>query len=340
MSTTPRPAVSSAVLRYPSAFYAARNPHAPAVARRVEAFLRRTGVIADNKGQRVFDRLDVAGYAGLPFPFAGREELSALSAFLTLWIFYDDIIEEQGEPHLLEIERAIRGDGSEPTDPCHRAFWDLGRRFRAEMSHAWMDRHTARFIEWIRAVKDEGRLAQELRRTGRSPLAREFVPVRMVSVGALPVFCWIEYVTGIELPDALLADPRVRTIERCATEVIAAVNELTGWSKDQEARWPNLVDAVAAEERISTGRAFSRVAAKHNARVEEMCEAMNDLVREMALRSRIAEWIRAIGHITLGLARWHERAPRYRTSHDLGGGEEARIEIQLYRSEPQVWLAA
>jgi hypothetical protein len=189
-------------------------------------------------------------------------------------------------------------------------------------------------------VADEGRLARSLRQTGRSPPAREFVPVRLVSVGALPVFSWIEYVTGVELPAKVQADERIRRIERCATEAIATVNELAGWSKDRESRWPNLVDAIAAEEGLSPTRAFARAAAKHNARVCEMVGAMAELLCDPELAPVVAGWVGAIGHITLGLARWHERAPRYRTRHEVGDGEEVRIEITLAESEAPARLAA
>ena len=330
------------VLRYPDAWSAPPNPHGPAIARRVEGFLRRHGVIADESGQRIFEHLDVAGYAGLPFPHAGREELTTIAAFLTLWIYYDDGVEERGEPAIASMERAVRGDGPGPveTDPCHRAFWDLGRRFRAAMSPAWVDRHAARYIEWLRAVSDEARLARSLRATGRSPLARDFLPVRLVSVGALPVFSWVEYVTGVELGQGLISDERIRLVERCATEVIATVNELAGWAKDRKAQWPNLVDAIAAEERLSTARAFARAAAKHNARVDEMARAMEDLLSDPAVSPAVADWTRAIGHITLGLARWHQRAPRYRTRHDVGDGQEVSIVLDLVPGEAAGRLAA
>jgi Terpene synthase family 2, C-terminal metal binding len=343
MSIDIRPSVShSIVLRYPTAWGAPRNPHASAVARRVESFLRRNGVLAGPDGQRLFERLDVAGYAGWPFPCAGREELTTIASFLTLWIYYDDVVEERGEQDVMGMERAVRGDSSQGAlhDPCHRAFLELGRRFRSAMSPVWVGRHAARTIEWLRSVSDEARLAAALRASGRSPLARDFLPVRLVSVGARPVFCWVEYMTGTELPEVALADERVHLIERCAVEVIASVNELMAWSKDREARWPNLVDAVAEEERLTPARAFACVAAKHNARVDEMAGAMDDLRADRALGPIVADWVRAMGHITLGLARWHEGAPRYRTRQDVGNGQEVNITIELTRGKDAFRVAA
>lgn len=343
MSIDVRPTVAqSVVLRYPAAWCAPRNPHAPAVSRRVESFLRRTGVLAGADGQRLFERLDVASYSGRPFPYAGREELTTIASFLTLWIFYDDIIEERGEQDIAGLARAVRGDSSQLAfnDPCHRAFLELGRAFRAAMSPAWVERHTARTIEWLRSVGDEARLAAALRRRGRSPLFREFFPVRLVSVGAMPVFCWVEYMTGTELPEDALADERVRLIERCAAELIGTVNDLMAWSKDRDARWPNLVDCLAEEEGIPLDRAFARLAARHNARAHEMAVAMEDLLSDRARGPLLADWARAMGHIVLGLARWHEVAPRYRTRQDIGGGQEVHITIEHAPAEQALGLAA
>lgn len=330
------------VLRYPSAWCAPRNPHAPAATRRAEELLRRAGVIHDAAGERLFERLDVPDYSGLPFPHAGREELTNVAVFLTLWIFYDDVVEERGESALASVERALRGEAAPAArrEPCHRAFLELGRRFRAVMSPVWMERHAARYMEWLRSVGEETKLARRLRETGRSPHAREFLPVRRVSVGALPVLCWVEYVTGVEVPPAVLADDRVRRIELCAAEAIASVNEIAGWWKDRESRWPNLVDCIAAEEGLSMPRAFARAAAKHNACVDEMRRAMDDLLADPALGPFLADWTRAVGQITLGFARWHQRAPRYRTKHDLGDGQEVTMEIALSPSRATAPLAA
>src|SRR5262245_11753649 len=106
MTSRPR-RIHHLALEYPEELGTAINRHAQPVERNVEEWRRSVGVVRDARTEQVFRRLHVAGYGGWPFPRASRYRLETITRFLSLWIFYDDLIEGHGEPREDALRQAI-----------------------------------------------------------------------------------------------------------------------------------------------------------------------------------------------------------------------------------------
>src|SRR5262245_42207121 len=148
-------------LVYPFSWKVSFHPLAERIERRTEAWLEDIGVIHDDSGRKRFRDLAVWAYAGWSFPQGDEERLETIMAFLALWIFYDDVIEEGDDGILAKIKDAI---GGKPAvfpggGPHYRAWWELGQRYTRFMSRSWLDRHAERFEEWVLAVREELEIA-------------------------------------------------------------------------------------------------------------------------------------------------------------------------------------
>lgn len=107
--------------------------------------------------------------------------------------------------------------------------------------------------------------------------------------------------------------------------MMAIVNDLLGWSKDRDARWPNLLMCVAADI-ASMEQAFVHLATLQDLRVAEMAQCVDALLADASVPLSVIEWARAMRHLVSGFGSWHVRSPRYRSVHELEGGKRVRID--------------
>jgi len=201
------------------------------------------------------------------------------------------------------------------------------------MSEAWLDRHALRFSEWLWSVRDESTAAQVFRRSGVVPTAAAHLARRRLNIGMLPNVDFIEYQHGRELPEAVFQMPEVIAITHAACEMVAIVNDLFGWSKDQSAGWPNLVSSIQHDLGSSLEEAFERAVAMNDARIQTVTELESRALAKVDGDPLVRDWLRALRHVVHGFARWHQMAPRYRSVFDLGGARTLRIDVRT-RSQP------
>lgn len=314
-------------LAFPPSWVAPRHPDAQDVQDQAEVWFRRLGVIHDPVTAARFRGMAVADYGGLPFPLASREGVEAATRFLSLWLLYDELLEGVGERAGPLVTAALRGEGDAPAGPpCLRGWWELGRTFRARMSPRWLERMARRFADWLGSVDDEAQLAAGTRH-GRPPSLSEYLAVRTINIGVYPTLLLIELATGVEVPPELAARPAFQTIELLAAGLITIANDLFAFSKDAEQRWPNLVTSIAADEGLSLRGAFARAAALHRAWLAELLCAEEALLAEAQDDLGARRWLRGVHHVISGLTRWHQRAARYRSVHDLPDGGPIQLAL-------------
>lgn len=314
-------------VHYPEEWGTTLNPGAPAVERRVEAWLRRLGVVDGTASLEVLRNLHVAGYGGWPFPSASPHRLETITRFLTLWIFYDDRIEGHGEPREEALLAAIRGEEGAAglDDPCLRGWWEIARRYRGAMSSAWLDRLGTRFLEWARSLRDEAAQVSHMRAGGGHPSLADYLSVREISVGLLPTLGFIEYDLGAELPASLHEHPAMRELCRLAAWVVAIFNDLLAFSKDERARWVNAVSSARHERDRGLAFAFARTVALHNRCVFRMLAVEESLLADPAGGPLLRAWLERLHQIVPGLARWQLEARRYSSAHLISADEEVHL---------------
>lgn len=316
-------------LRFPTTWAVALPGHAPEMAARAEEWLRVRGVVRDEASARKFAELAVAEYANWPFATAAAAEAEVITAFLALWIFYDDVLEEADDGQRVRICDAIAGrpDTCPEGDAHLRCWWELGRRCADRMGPAWVERHAARFLAWVDAVRDESTAAAAFRRSGVSPASAEHLARRRLNIGMMPNIDFIEYQLGRELPAAVVEDPAVVRLSWLAAEAVAIINDLFGYAKDRHLRWANLVGCVQSESGASLGEAFATVVAMLGERIAAItaCEVE---VRRRVRDAAIEPWLQGMRHVIYGFARWHAMAPRYAAQYGLEDGRTLVLVVE------------
>lgn len=312
-------------LEYPAAWQRPRNPLAPAAAAFTRAFLAEAGLVPDAATAEKLDRMDVAGYGGWPFGQADLGTLETVTAFLTLWILHDDLLEGGAAPQAEEIVRAVRGEGPRPDDPFHRAWWELGRRSQG-LGRAALARHCERFRDWLASLEVEAGLVRR-ERSGDPCSFEEYMAWRRINVGVLPTLDFLELDLGESLPVELWQDPRLNVLERLAADLVALQNDLYGYRKDLRDRWPNAVRQLEAAGR-SPAAAFAWVARHHNQLVEELDRQGRAFVRQRG-SALLAAWWQRLSSLVAGFACWHAEAARYGGDLLLGG-----IAVRLAIDQP------
>lgn len=317
-------------LRYPASWAAARNPEAERVERGTHRWLDERGLLPDPAAHHRYRKLSVADYVGWPFPAATGGRFDVIARFFSLWIFYDDRLEEaddgQGEA-LLAATAGAPVLGSD--DPYVHAWWELGRACAEEMSPAWSRRHALRFREWADAVRTESVAAARLRETGELPRALDHLDARILNIGMLPSVDFLDWQRGYELPEAVVAHPAFAAMERHAAAMVAIQNDLHGQAKDRRARWCNLVDCLAAEHGIPLDEAFQRAVDLHDAHAAGLRRAELRLGDAFPEVPALPVWLRDLHQMIHGFAVFHATAPRYDTTFETAPGMSVRLVLTL-----------
>lgn len=320
-------------LTYPPSWSVALSPLAPEMERRAEAWLRANGVIHDEASAEKFRKLAVGPYANWPFPTASSEKSEVITKFLSLWIFYDDVIEERDDGQQALINQVIGGRPAVfPGGNAHlRCWWELGQSYAKVMSGSWLDRHAQRFSSWVRSVRDECIAANQFRESGIYPSAAKHLERRRMNIGMIPNLDFLEYQMDWELSPDQLADPEMKRLENLSAEVVAILNDIFGFGKDQRLRWCNLVSCLAQEFRISLAEAFKWVCDMHNARVRDIMLLEPELIARSREPQQLVRWLNGLHHIMYGFARWHSMAPRYSSFHEIGEQRILKIAVRQIR---------
>ncbi|MGW7005818.1 terpene synthase family protein, partial [Streptomyces sp. NPDC054933] len=310
--------VEKVIVRYPEHWFAPVNPLQGAVEGDARAWFAKLHVVRGAKEERVFEAMSVGRYGGCPFPFAGWQELQTVTRALSLWIFWDDAIEGTTTPPE-SVGKAIRGElkGFRKGSPYLRGWWEIGRRFRATMSEAWLREQEKRFDRWIDSVSKEAKVVSTSRRTGRQPPVAEYLALKAVIGGALPVTHWIEYAQRQELDPATRAHPARWDVEVLTASIIGVVNDLVGVTKDFAADWPNVVRSFADEQHCRTEEAFGLAVRLHDDLVHSLQDAEERLLKD-ADGPAARRWLDGIHHLCTGFAGGPASAPRDPGVHRIG----------------------
>lgn len=307
-------------LVYPREWAVPLNPLAKEMESRALLWLKNRGVIYDRATEEKFLKLSVGEYANWPFPLADAERAEIITKFLALWIFYDDLIEEQDDGQLHLIDQAILGqDPRSPHGSPHlKCWWELGRAYARLMSVNWCRRHAKRFHEWVLSVREESRVAQVFRHSGKYPSSISHLERRRLNIGMIPNIDFLELQMDWELSPEYLGDPALLELENISAEVVAIINDFFGYSKDMKLKWCNLVSCLMDDFKINPQESFQWVANLHNSRVLRFDQVAGELLDRWEGRPQLAQWVQGLRYIMYGFAKWHSRAPRYCHQHQLG----------------------
>jgi hypothetical protein len=137
--------------------------------------------------------------------------------------------------------------------------------------------------------------------------------IRSASVGALPTFYFIELVDGFALPEAVVADERIRELHSLGAKIIFTANDLLGLQKDLLGGWPNLVTVMQQAHQIGLAEACERAVDLHNREVLAF-RALEALVPSFGPDTDpfVHHYVERMHNVMCGFAEFERQAERYR----------------------------
>lgn len=194
------------------------------------------------------------------------------------------------------------------------ALWATGERrgweaidmlLGTSMSREWLTRYRTHVREWVNSLD---------RAPAGGPVG-EYLARRRTAVGMRANLDLIEYQIGWELPAEVIADEDLRGMLDAAADCVTLLRELFGYGGGQA----GLVDAVMREFGDDFGDAFKWVSHMHQRQVRELRERETRLVARYPEHPMLLAWSGALHCAIYGLAQWHSRARRNRTTHSSDG---------------------
>ena len=306
-------------LAFPAEWRQSRNPLAEPAAAWARTFLAESGVLADPAAAATVETLDLAGYSGFAFYAADRGLLCTVTAFLALLELEGDRLAATGGG-AAEADESIllvawRGDGTRPPDPLHAAYWELAQRYHKKVGRAFLSRHAerCRAFRRCRAAAGQDAAAASL------PL---YLERRREGSLALLLLDFLELDASEALPEELVTDPRLPSLERLAADITTLQQELV----EAASGGSNAARLLAADELASPLEAFRQLVELHNRKVAELDRVGRAMARDYRSTPFASFWIR-VGGLLAGLGRWHADNLRRRGDSATLGGRLCRLSL-------------
>jgi hypothetical protein len=278
---------------------------------------------------RAWRLTDLASYA---YPDAAGEELDLVTDAVCLGFPLDDQFDgELGR----QPERAARlsaglsaipyqAPGARPRldTPLARAYADLWRRTARGMSSAWRRRAAANLTRFFHAYVEEA----TNRHRGTELTEAAYVALRRHAVGTAPCFDLIERAGRFELPARAHRSPELRTLVRCAGDVVFLCNDAHSVEREEAQGDPhNLVLIRQRDRGCGRREAIDQVGALVRARVERF-QALAGRLPETAARLRLdaagrehlERYADGLRSWMIGNQLWGVESPRY--AHHTAAG--------------------
>jgi hypothetical protein len=329
-------------LRYPRQWFTPVHPLAEQAEEQTRQWLAGLGLLDSAQAQAKFRHLGVARYGGWPLYNTDPEALVTITRFLTLWIYYDDMLEGLGEGREELAVSAIRGDGDfvpPQGGSAHlKAWWQTALRYRQRMSAAWCAHMGELFKEWLGSVKAEAEQLRLLRTQQRHPNTRGYLECRRASIGVYPTLCLLEYAIGQALPTSMREHPAMRQLMRGAAEMVLVQNDMVSVAKDAKEQLLNLYFCLSQD--LGQAEAICReIERLHDHGLKSFLDGKKILLQEFAENSSegtlLRKWITAAETMCHGFARWHVSNTRYAPRLQLDGTPPIRIHVEYMRTSAE-----
>lgn len=276
--------------------------------------LSRFSLIKNDHDRAVVDKFACGWYGGLSSPRSNFRDGLMLTQYVSLWLFWDDLVVGRDMSWGVEAVVAALTDERPPdtSDGVVLAWHDLCNRLRKLQTEGWQGRLAYDMEIWMRNAKVETLNADRYRATGELPPFETMLDIRTVSIGFYPTLYLIESAEGLDLPDDFYVDPHVVELTRLASRLISYGNDLGGFAKDHRDGWPNLVTGFKAETGSTTAQTFRALVDMHNAEVDAFDEVAKKLPSWGAeVDVQVAGWLQAIRYSVAGFTLWESTAQRY-----------------------------
>ena len=215
------------------------NPLAEQAEEECRRFMRRFGLVTSEKAAAHYDAHRFGEQTARCYPEAELAELKINAGWMTVAFIFDDYLEALGDwcdrstfQQVIRVARTWLRIGSgrvEHADmPLAAAFGDLWDRTAARTSRRWQRRFLRSLTDYHRGCEEEAGLRY------RRLVSDVASSISLRRDNAAPRFGFTlgELAGRYELPDALLADPRMIAVQQAASDAITIGNDIVGLETD------------------------------------------------------------------------------------------------------------
>lgn len=297
-------------LTFDSKWVCQQNPAATVAQEKTLLWVKGFG--GDAVHDKIASKLDVAGYAGLPFPEIEERHLTLIAKFFTLWILYDDYVEKSGQAFKDDVALAFDGQMTGSRWP------DLWATLVQDYSGSHDKFKTAMkvdFLKWVDDVLEERDAWIDFRGNDQLPDFDEYLDLRARSAAQKVAANFIFMIHPEKIAD--LENGEYHKLAWVAAELVALINDLYSYKKDRADENLNALDVFA--KRTDPGTAdLAALIGLFNKKVREF--------DEIAAKSQLSEVVvQSLRYNVYGFARWHESAKRYTNKFQLRDGEKVML---------------
>ncbi|WP_091561252.1 terpene synthase family protein [Micromonospora pattaloongensis] len=305
------------------------SPHADAVQRWLTGWVHRCGLPPTSRGAQQVALGGFGRYAARLYPEATEDDLRVLAALFAWFFLLDEECDATGTPEparlraLLDAALSLLRTGRAPRDalrgPLRRMLREAWRTPSRRMPASWRERFTDAVAHHF-----DGVLAEAANKAvGRRPGLAEYVELRRATSAAYVSYTWIEFATGVPVPDAVYHHPAVRAVSEAGNDLLSWFNDLLSLERDTATSGGhNLVLAVAAERGLPAGAAVADVVRRWQERMRRFAQ-LRTAVPPFGppLDAALRHYLDGVANSVRGTIDWSlETTARYRAPAAADGG--------------------
>ncbi len=310
------------------------NPLVEEAEEECRSFMRRFGLVTSETAAAHYDAHRFGEQTARCYPEAQLPELLINAGWMTTAFIFDDYLEALGDwcgrEQFKQVIRTARtwlriGDGAGAAEredmPLAAAFVDLWDRTAARTSKQWQQRFLRSLTDYHRGCEEEAVLRQ------RHDMTDVATSISLRRDNAAPRFGFIlgEVAGRYELPEALVADPRMIAVQNAASDAITIGNDLLGLEADLIHGVRNNTTLAVFYERGGTlqqaadeaGRMFQSLVADLVRLEGELPSCYRELGLSDQARADAETYVRTLHDWIEGGIEWQRTSARYRVLASL-----------------------
>ncbi|KAJ3515769.1 hypothetical protein NMY22_g14362 [Coprinellus aureogranulatus] len=288
------------------------NPHYKEAAAESKAWVNSYNIFTDRK--REFFILGAAELlCSYSYPYAGYEQFRTSCDFVNLLFVLDEYSDDQNGVD-------ARATGKVFVNAMKYPDWDDGSKI-AKMSKEFRERfvplagpnNVRRFQalceDFTRCVAREA----ELRERGEVLTLEDYIPLRRQNSGVPLCLGLVEYVLGIDLPDAVFENQDFMDAFWAVVDFVCWSNDIYSYDMEQSKGLAgNNITAVLMEEKdLTLQDASDYVGLECQSQIQRYLTAKSRLSSSNKLPSDVLKYVDAIGCWISGNLAWSFETPRY-----------------------------
>ncbi|KAJ3914016.1 terpenoid synthase [Lentinula edodes] len=268
------------------------------------------------EAQNAFEKCEFALLASLAYPYFSKTQLRAGADLMNVFFVFDEYTDVENEIVVAQLGIEIMDGLRNPHKCCNIKGGSILRKMAAEFWANTMSIATlscqAHFLhachEYVLSVVEQAR-----DRSGNKVRSiQDYLEVRRLAAGVYPSLALLEL--DLDLSDHVISHPAMKTLTRCAVDIIALGNDIYSFNVEQ-ARGDgshNIITVVMMELKLDLHEALEWVGHYHRERELEFLRAVKELpMWSPEIDRQVAQYVNGIGNWVRANDCWSFESGRY-----------------------------